>query len=533
MKINKLLKTLVLVGLTGILAGCGGDVVSTTSEDTTSIYVPTKEDFKFDSFNYTSNFRDLNVYGEGSRTTPHTEITKDIDVGLPTQTTISKFVVQEVKVFVVPVEFTDYTADKMPLGREGTKNDIYNAVFGDGSGTYHESLSSFYSKSSHGQCKISGVVTEWFNPGVSSKSISIKNTGYAGKLAGLIYDYYTTGEGAGTYDMSEYDANKDGLIDSLVMIYTPPYTTTGEIWWAFRTSTNTGMPSSGIPTFYDFFWCSYRFFYEGYSDNQIKSGEFKPDSHTLIHEFGHVLSLPDYYVTDYAKGDYSGTGGLDMMDMNIGDHNSVSKAWYGWVEPYVIDQDFTIEINSTTDTGEFVIVPLAGNEFTTLLDQYIVIEFLTPTGVAVKDGQQKLNGSYPLYYSVPGVRIMLCDARLGMRKYTGSGDNASWKFTGFTTRMGNGNGYYVTTACSNTASSSIFPKYKLLEVIPATGKAISTYSDANDSCLYREGQIFGETVWKDYKAHGIKGDFDVPFGYTISIDKINGNESATISIKKI
>lgn len=563
MKANKLFKTLMLFGLTTVLAGCSFEIVdestskqdSTTtgetsgstdtgSTDTSSTEPETpakqKEDYKFDSFNYSSYWRNLCVFGEGDRTTAHTAVTKDVDVGLPTQTTKTKYVVQDVKAFVVPVEFTDYTADTMPLGRAGTKADIEKAVFGDGTGTYHESLKSFYAKSSFGVCNVSGVVTDWYQTGKAAKLMNKSDTGYASKLAGEIYDYYTTGAGAGTYNMTDFDANHDGLIDSLIMIYTPPITTTGEIWWAFRTSAGTGDQDVNNPSFYDFFWCSYRFFYRDgdMSDSDIASGNYNPDAHTLIHEYGHVLSMPDYYVTDYAKNDYSGTGCLDMMDCNIGDHNSASKSWYGWVEPYVVDEDATIELNSTTDTGEYILIPIKGKKFTTLLDQYMIVEFLTPTGVAKKDGEVGLNGGAK-YYSTAGVRIIHVDGRLGLRQYVGSGDNGSWQFKGFTTRMGNSNGSYVTTACSNTASRSICPDYKILEVLPATGKRISTFGGkpqnrANDSCLYQAGQTFGKgSVWANYMMHGDADDeWDIPFGYTISIDKIVGNQSATITIKK-
>jgi len=68
----------------------------------------------------------------------------------------------------------------------------------------------------------------------------------------------------------------------------------------------------------------------------ISNGYYSPniDAHMLVHETGHMLGLEDYY-------SYSGLenpcGGVDMMDLNVGDHDAYSKMVLGWVNPYVVD----------------------------------------------------------------------------------------------------------------------------------------------------------------------------------------------------
>lgn len=523
MKIKRLLTTTILAGLIACTAGCGkGDV--------------DKNSLKYNGFDYTSNYRDLRINGYGMRTEPFCKQIRKVDEGTPLETQQIKYMVSDVGAFVVPVEFNDFPSSGLPKGSEGSRKDIEDAIFGDGKETGWESLKSFYNKSSFGQCNITGVVTPWFRVNENSTEFAkTYSTDGADVVGRMIYEYYTEGEGKGQYNMKDFDKNGDGNIDSLIMIYTPNITTTGELWWAFCSSFNSGATDVNKPSFYRFFWASYKFFFEGAKDSDIKSGAVKPDPHTLCHEFGHVLSLPDYYVTDYASGDYSGLGGLDFMDMNIGDHNSFSKSIYGWSEPYVIPEKKTkITLKSTTDTGEYFIVPIKGKEFTTALDQYMMVEFLTPTGVAEKDGKERLASGSPLYYGIAGVRITLVDARLGIWRYI---NNKGWEFSNFTTRIGTGSGMYVGFACDNTASRSCYKNFKLLEVIPATGKAISTaggkpQNKADNTYLWQQGQVFNSAngVYSDFQVHGNAGKWDVPFGYSISIDQINGNESATFTI---
>lgn len=49
----------------------------------------------------------------------------------------------------------------------------------------------------------------------------------------------------------------------------------------------------------------------------------KPDSHTMIHETGHLMGIEDYYT--YDKGGWGPAGGGDMMDQNVGDHDAFTK----------------------------------------------------------------------------------------------------------------------------------------------------------------------------------------------------------------
>ena len=60
------------------------------------------------------------------------------------------------------------------------------------------------------------------------------------------------------------------------------------------------------------------------------------DPLVTIHETGHALGLPDYYDYEPGNGPDGGVGGLDMMDINWGDHNVFSKWLLDWLTPQVM-----------------------------------------------------------------------------------------------------------------------------------------------------------------------------------------------------
>ena len=124
------------------------------------------------------------------------------------------------------------------------------------------------------------------------------------------------------------------------------------------------------------------------------------------------------------------------------------------------------------------------------MDQFIMIEFLTPEGVAEYDGLNPFAGTYPLYYNQASIRVIHVDARLGSYNYNNT--KKEWQFSGFTTSTNrSGSDNYIGTACSNTATDSCFSNYKLLEILPRTGKSIKTYGAASNETLFVEGDTFG------------------------------------------
>ena len=519
------------------------------------------EAIQVDPFTLTSNYRDVRVLGTGYPGEQFTKLERTIEEDGVTKTQ-STYVIQDVKALVVPVDFTDAPYSWYNDTEDGAREELRKVMFGGPDDMEWYSLAEYYKQSSFGTCNISGSVAPWWHTGISYKSLpdddkdGKTDTGYASTLAVEIQNYYR--EHNDEINLADYDANQDGFVDTLIMIYTAPIDTTGSLWWAFCTHVSGAYgkytPSGNREGMNTFFWASYRFLYERwnpkagqsaqYTSEEIKAGvdedgnAIHPDAHTMTHEYGHCLSLPDYYITDYNENDYGGLGGLDMMDYNVGDHNAYSKMCYGWINPRRIagtKGKITLTMNSTTTTGDTIIIPAPNGWNNTYMDQYLVVEFLTPEGVAKADGEQPYLGHYPLYYNKAGIRIIHVDSRLGVFQYSGAGEQAGYHFAGYTPSVKTSlTQAYVGVAADNTATRSCYPKYKIAEVLPSDGKSIKTHgSKADTNCLYFEGASFGmDGVWEDFKMNGISGEKDRDFGFKIHVDKIDGNNSATITISR-
>lgn len=506
---------------------------------------------QIDPYDYQSTYRDMRLFGCGynaEQYTTHTNVLKQ-----------KQYVIENVKALVVPVDFTDYPASSLPLGEEGTKNQLEQVMFSSNSLDWY-SLKEYYELSSFDQCHLSGTVGDWYH--INDTSIhyaQTKKVEGSREIATAIHDLYlekyneakanNDAEGMSKYDLTQYDANKDGYVDSLILIYSAPISNPGDLFWAFCWSVNSPngsyLPES--EAVHRFFWASYWFFFDNELDysgqypaipaslpGRIASNEVKPDSHTMVHEFGHVLGLPDYYVTNYNTEDYDGLGYLDMMSANIGDHHAFSKAIYGWINPFYVKGSAKVVMRSTTKTGDVIILPIRGMYKNTLLDQYLMIEFLTPDGVAVYDGQHQYGGRYPYYYQKAGIRVTHIDARLGLFTVDPGAQKAT--FNNFTTSPYPTSSYsYVTMACSNTADDSCFPNYKLIELLPRQGASMKLFDYATDDMLFQEGDTFGgdDGIWPNYKMHDNRGGYTVDLGFTFTITKIKENQSAEITFTKI
>ncbi len=488
---------------------------------------------------WASTYRSLRLNGIGYNFEQYSKI-------LDMEAEKEYYAVTKVKALVVPVDFLDYPASSLPKGEEGTKEELYTAVFGNAEDTSWQSLRSYYDSVSYGQCKISGTVTDWFHTNITTTQFAGgKNFGpnkeYTGatkenatqQLAKAIEKEYF---GPGKLNMDDYDANKDGAIDSIIMIYSAPHHSVAgsnvdqDTFWAYCWSVNGATGGA-----YRYFWCSYYFFLEGQED----VADPKLNCRTLIHEFGHVIGAPDYYDTDYRNNpdgkQYSPLGGVDMMDHNIGDHNSFTKGIYGWTAPYIVDGDANITINSTTDTGDYVIIPMPGKWYDrddtsnrwdgTLLDQYLMIEFVTPTGVCEADSKVSQNGFGDYWFSNAGFRVTHVDARLGMWDYDGN-------FKNYTIKTSSGSGYYINFAADNSGSRCAF-KYgndRLISVVSATGnpwKSRGNASVKNEDLFYEGGVI------EDFYFFNRAGKQEDLLPYKITFGKINGTESASIQIRVV
>ncbi len=156
-------------------------------------------------------------------------------------------------------------------------------------------------------------------------------------------------------DFSKYDIDGDGLVDNVYFYYAGHNEAEG----------------GGEDTIWPHQWSLYR--YQSYHDGvrvfrYACSSELKGQAGTseicgigtFVHEFGHVIGLPDFYDTDYAKnGTAADPGVFSTMAggcyVNGGNtpvnFNSIERRMLGWMGPF----------NVLSSTGDYTLGALSGN----------------------------------------------------------------------------------------------------------------------------------------------------------------------------
>ena len=422
----------------------------------------------------------------------------------------------EQKLLVIPIEIKGYES----WATSALKTSIEKAFFGEKSETGWESLASFYRSSSYGQLNLSGTVSDFYNCGLTTSQIqgstlnSINDAGLAKVINGAL-SWYKSSTGS---DLREFDNDKDGNIDGVWFLYAcPDYSedsSLGQTFWAF-TSWFGSTPSLEAPTIDTFGWASTDFIFEGYGTAQV-------DAHTLIHETGHMMGLQDYY--DY-DGAANPMGRVDMMDNNIIDHNAWSKFNYGWVSPYVVDEPGTITLRPSVTSGDCLLLPSSSGWNGTPFDEFLLLEYYTPEGVNEQDSLEGYSGRPGLYgFSEKGIRIYHVDARLAIRKSSGSS---------YTNKITTAKSSYTTFAHSNSASQNLLDSSdRLIQELDCTNKrnfAAGKYA-ADNSSLFQAGTTF---TLASYAASfprktTLNDGGDIP--YKISVDSLSeGGATLTIS----
>lgn len=422
------------------------------------------------------------------------------------------------------------------------KTNIEKNFFGAATDTGWESLSSFYSSSSQGKQTINGTVSDWYACGLTPAEIVAKEAG-GGEGAGTNYvlehavAWYKT-----TYndDCTQFDNDKDGIIDGVWLIYSAPdYSVNGyadltSTFWAFTYWDTDYEVKYTSPTPCAYCWASYDFMFEGYGTSTV-------DAHTFIHETGHLMGLEDYY--DYNSA-YAPMGGVDMMDANIIDHNCFSKFSYGWVNPYLVSKAGTITIRPAESSGDCVILPTARSWNGSAFDEYLMLEYYTPTGLNAKDSSSRYSPSSPLGFTSSGIRVYHVDARLCTMTYSKA--KQDWIPGSYTDTIQTSNTMVTTLSHTNTPASKngdtsnrLDENYRLLTVVDAAGRIFSDISanstaTADNNTLFKAGGSFDPTASKFSKqfVNKEKGNNGMKFAYSFSVDAIS-DDGATITFSAV
>lgn len=407
----------------------------------------------------------------------------------------------EIKLLVVPVDFSDYTVSNLGVSNEVFLTNINNAFFGRSENTKYESVASYFDKSSYGKLKIKGKVTDKvFRAKETYATLSVSTDKQkAVEIYKDVVNWYKE-----NYDDIEdyYVDGKPELGLPLYLIYTAPASKSNDsVFWAYTFMANNL-----------FSWSSYQMMNLDYRN--------LPDSHTYIHETGHLLSLQDYYATNDSK--FGPTGRVDMMDYSIGDETAYSKMLLNWVRPYVVSNSGSITIKDFESSGDLILINDNWNK--SVLDEYLLIELYTPTKLNAYDAEY--GNSAAKLMSNPGLKVYHVDSRAAFFNAFSLASAPSAYISEGPSPESN---YRVGIAHNNAYSTknrfSEISLYHLLENHDKDTFKEGAMADINTMWYAKDD--FGVTCYKDFTFHsGNK------LGYTFVVDSLNSAE-ATITFTKI
>ena len=396
---------------------------------------------------------------------------------------------------VIPVQFTDVTAQSKGY----TVDTIKKAFTGKSGSTSYYSVDEYYYLSSYGQLDLDiTVLDQWFTPKHPSSYYMNQSIEYDGRDQAIgdqmimdeALDYLDD-----LMDLSKFDSDGNGYIDSVIMINTLSVNGGNHFTWAYRYFNIYENEASYLNKYDyvsagDYAWMSYGFIHEGtdrfggtiYTDKRVIN------TRTYIHEIGHILGAEDYYDTSYE--DPAGPlYGKDMMDSSVGDHNPYTKFSYGWIETsrlVTASESITLTIEDFSKNGDTIIV---ANNFDPTLgayQEYYVIMYYRNRG---------LNNSSYKYFNKDGIVIYHVNASLYYEEYESET-------------------LYQLNNDNNSGSSG---KNYLIELV---GINIGIFEVPY--FIFTEGMTVG----------GMIDDSGEILDYIITVDSL-GSEKATLTFKKI
>ncbi|MFA5421738.1 MAG: Ig-like domain-containing protein [Bacilli bacterium] len=412
-----------------------------------------------------------------------------------------------VNLLVIPVQLAGTTMT------EATRSRIQKAYFGTEAETGWHSVSSFYNEESNGRLTITGAVAPIYPTSYETTITEAQTTSLVTTATNWYKTNYSVNSGR------EFDADSDGYIDGVVLIYSAPnnYEGNDNLWaYCYWTAVNENVSS---PVANTYFWASYDFMDE--------SANCEIDAHTYIHETGHLMGLDDYYNYDSASTD-GAAGGFNMQDFNVGEHDPYSRVALGWIDPIVPTGNTTL----TIAPGQAIILSPNDLSSNSPFDEYLILDVYSPMGLNEFDATYEYGGSgsmYPKGPSTTGIRVWHVDARL-MKNYPGSG------IPTLTTSISPGNDYYH--AMSNSTNSSYGSKYsgyrdyRLLHLLQCGGA--NTYAEngqfaADD--IWTAGDAFSMSSYASFFVDSGKLNSGTALPYSFSVTSISGT-NVTISISK-
>ena len=448
------------------------------------------------------------------------------------------------KILVVPIWFTDSDDYIDEDYREDVREDIELAYLGTSEQTGWESVKSYYYKDSFGKANMDGVVTKWFECGQPSSDF-YKSEAQTYELLGKAVEWYK--KEYQVSNMQDFDKNKDGYLDGVMLIYAAPDYQSARAryndrynMWAY-TSWTGDYPSHSNPTTNAFFWASYDFMYSAEKSlersglTEYSRGDTRfcnVDAHTFIHEMGHVFGLSDYY--DYGRVS-SPSAGFSMQDYTVGAHDPYSRLSLGWGTAIVPNRTVTLTVKPVEENGEMVI--LSPNYTGSPFDEYIILELYTPTGLNKFDVEHNYSGYYPTGSSSAGVRVWHVDGRLAKIDYNPR--TGQWYIGSITSEPTSSGSSFIMHATSNTIAGDRAINYagsydyNELELIRNdTSYSYNSYDSLTNDSLFYTGDEFSMELFHNQFVNGSLLNNGKNLGWEVTFDSVS-EEGMTITCKKI
>lgn len=288
-----------------------------------------------------------------------------------------------------------------------------------------ESMSAFFERSSKGTMHLTGKV---FRYTTSENQSAYDND--KGKLEKECYEAFKD-----QVDFSDYDMDNDGYIDCT--LFTVPVGAGDDNWWPCAGASST--QSSEYQ--WDNASNSWKLVDNSYtvdgekighiitgnadpSDGSVYGTGTKNFNSSYLHEMGHCMGLPDYYLYSYDSTTedcwgFHGSAASELMDDATSDMGAFSKLMLGWYKEDQVNVYKTTDgtktytlYNAQTDDGNCVIIPVNNTLDAQYNSEYFIIEYNTNTG----NNSSNINWTG----TKSGVRIFHISAEIS--------DNGYWKY---------------------------------------------------------------------------------------------------------
>lgn len=441
---------------------------------------------------------------------------------------------KSIHALIVPVWLTDSNNYYSASLKDEYKEILRKAYFGTNSEVPWRSVKTYYEELSNGKITFDGEILDFYESTYSVSTVD-KNANMA--IAQSAVDNWKNGKT--TQEKRTLDLNSDGFVDYIAMVYMGPSRNSfssanplsqKEDLWAYvywlqkNTHANTSSPNPNA-----YMWVPFEMI-----------GTTNIDTHVVIHESGHMFGLEDYYDYSYDSAQYSFAGGFSMQDMNVGCHDPWSVTALGWSNPYIInnndvgEEGLVLSFNSFQESKDLVLIAPTTNK-NSPFDEYIILEYYTPTGLNQQDAYSLYKRNYPQGSTTSGIRLWHVDARL----YNGTNNTTTTISNYSNYRLVNTNTYWNNDPDLEDRVSPLanYRDYHLLNLI-RHGDSSANKNKGGSRAYFTSSDLFtrgDEFNISNYSGYFINNKFNngKEFDFNIKITALDLiNKTATIKITK-